>query len=115
MKKILCTLLFILISINTFSQRVTFAKGYYDSYNNPYVKTTIHNNTYKRIVSLVFTIEYDCSIWNLDHYKEIVIRTNISVGQYKTIEYYPPENSPYKPKRQILSKIIFSDGTYKEF
>lgn len=45
--------------MNAFSQKIVRAKGCYDSNNTPYIKTEILNNTWKDIVCIVFTIEYD--------------------------------------------------------
>ena len=115
MKKILCALLFILISMSAVSQKVLRAKGFYDSYNTPYIKTEILNNTWKDIVCLVFEIEYKFpSIYDPDRYKQISVRTNIDSGFKKVISYYPPKNY-YIPLHQRLIRVIFSDGTYKNF
>lgn len=113
MKKILLSLLISFISINCFSQKVLAAKGYYDSNNKPYIKTTIANDTWKDIVSLVFTIEYYCS-FDFDRYKQVVVKASILSGDTKVISYYPPSNY-YRPLHQRLTKVIFSDGSYKRF
>lgn len=115
MKKILCVLLLVLISTSAVSQKVLRAKGCYDSNNIPYVKTEILNNTWKNIVCLVFTIEYgDISEYDVNRYKEAVVKTYIESGTSKIITYYPPENY-VRPTRQTLSRVIFSDGSYKNF
>lgn len=115
MKKILCVLLLVLISTSAVSQKVLRAKGCYDSNNIPYVKTEILNNTWKDIVCLVFTIEYDyASEYDVNRYKEAVVKTYIKSGTSKIITYYPPKDY-FRPMRQTLSKVIFSDGSYKNF
>lgn len=115
MKKILCALLLVLISTSAVSQKVLRAKGCYDSNNIPYVKTKILNNTWKDIVCLVFTIEYEyASEYDVDRYKEAVVKTYIKSGTSKIITYYPPEDY-FRPMRQTLSRVIFSDGSYKNF
>ena len=114
MKKILCALLLVLISTSAVSQKVLRAKGCYDSNNTPYVKTEILNNTWKDIVCLVFTVEYDASEYDVNRYKEAVVKTYIESGTSKIITYYPPKNY-VRPMRQTLSKVIFSDGSYKNF
>lgn len=115
MKKILCALLLVLISTSAVSQKVLRAKGCYDSNNIPYVKTEILNNTWKDIVCLVFTIEYDyASAYDINRYKEAVVKTYIGSGASKTITYYPPVDY-VRPLRQTLSRVIFSDGSYKNF
>lgn len=115
MKKILCTLLLTLISVSAFSQKVVRAKGCYDPNNIPYIKTEILNNTWKDIVCLVFTVEYKFpSIYDVNRYREVVVKTYIESGTSKIITYYPPENY-FRPMRQTLSKVIFSDGSYKRF
>ena len=113
MKKILCALLLVLISTSAVSQKVLRAKGCYDSNNTPYVKTEILNNTWKDIVCLVFTVEY-ASEYDVNRYKEAVVKTYIESGTSKIITYYPPKNY-VRPMRQTLSKVIFSDGSYKNF
>ena len=114
MKKILCALLLTLISVSAFSQKVVRAKGCYDSNNTPYIKTEILNNTWKDIVCLVFTVEYETSKYDVNRYKEAVVKTYIESGTSKIITYYPPKNY-IRPMKQILSKVIFSDGSYKKF
>ena len=115
MKKILCALLLTLISVSTFSQKVVRAKGCYDSNNTPYVKTEIFNNTRKDIVCLVFTVEYVAGYYDdVYRYKEAVVKTYIKSGTSKIITYYPPKDY-VRPMRQTLSKVIFSDGSYKNF
>lgn len=114
MKKVLFIFILTLISISCFSQKVKVvkSKGYYDSNNTPYIKTTIANNTLKKIVCLVFTIEYNFpSIWDVERYKEVTVKTTIFPKTSKTISYYPPSNY-YRPLHQTLSRVIFSDGTY---
>ena len=115
MKKILCALLLVLISTSAVSQEVLRTKGCYDSDNIPYVKTAILNNTRKNIVCLVFTIEYEYpSKYDVNRYKDAVVKTYIKSGTSKIITYYPPENG-FRPIRQTLSRVIFSDGSYKDF
>ena len=115
MKKVLCTLLLALISVSTFSQKVVRAKGCYDSNNTPYIKTEILNNTWKDIVCLVFTVGYKyISEYDIDRYKEAVVKTYIESGTSKIITYYPPKDY-FRPISQTLSRVIFSDGSYKEF
>ena len=109
MKKILCALLLVLISTSAVSQKVLRAKGCYDSNNTPYIKTKILNDTWKDIVCLVYTSKYD-----VNRYKEAVVKTYIESGTSKIITYYPPKNY-IRPMRQTLSKVIFSDGSYKSF
>jgi len=112
MKKVLCALLFTLINVAAFSQKVVRAKGCYDSNNVPYIKTEILNNTWKDIVCLVFTVEYKTSTYDVNRYKEAVVKNFIESGASKIITYYPPKNY-VRPMRQTLSKVIFSDGSYK--
>lgn len=113
MKKILCALLLMLISISAFSQKVLRAKGCYDSDNTPYIKTQILNDTWKDIVCLVFTVEYGGThIYDVNRYKEAVVKTYVGSGLSKIITYYPPKNYT-KPMRQTLTRVIFSDGSYK--
>lgn len=115
MKKILCALLLVLISTSAVSQKVVRAKGCYDSNSTPYIKTEILNDTWKDIVCLVFIVEYKFpSEYDVNRYKEKVVKTYIESGTSKIITYYPPENY-YRPMRQTLSKVIFSDGSYKKF
>ena len=115
MRKILCALLLVLISTSAFSQKVLRAKGCYDSNNTPYIKTEILNDTWKDIVCLVFTIEYGyTSKYDVNRYKEAVVKTYIESGTSKIITYYPPKNY-IRPIRQTLSRVIFSDGSYKNF
>lgn len=115
MKKILCALLLVLISASVFSQKIVRAKGCYDSNNTPYIKTKVLNNTWKDIVCIVFTIEYDFpSKYDTDRYKEAVVKTYIESGTSKIINYYPLPNY-YRPLRQTLRRVIFSDGSYKNF
>ena len=115
MKKILCALLLALISAGVFSQKVLRAKGCCDSNNTPYIKTEILNNTWKDIVCLVFTVEYGyTSKYDVNRYKEAIVKTYIESGVSKIITYYPPKNY-IRPMRQTLSKVIFSDGSYKNF
>lgn len=115
MKKILFILLFALISVNVFSQKVFYAKSCYDSNNNLYVKTKILNDTWKDIVCIVFTVEYGyTSLYDINRFKEVVVRTSIPSGTIKVISYYPPKHC-LKPLRQSLSRVIFSDGTYKNY
>ncbi|MEE0488026.1 MAG: hypothetical protein UDK33_05330 [Prevotella sp.] len=115
MKKFLFILLFALISVNVFSQKVLRVKSCYDSNNNLYIKTQIVNDTWKDIVCIVFTIEYGyTSLYDTNRFKEVVVRTSILSGTTKVISYYPPEHY-LKPLRQSLSRVIFSDGTYKDY
>ena len=115
MKKILCALLLVLISTSAVSQKVLRAKGCYDSNNTPYIKTEILNNTSKDIVCLVLTVEYGyTSKYDVNRYKEAVVKTYIESGTSKITTYYPPKNY-VRPMRQTLSKVIFSDGSYKNF
>lgn len=115
MKKILLSLLFIFISIPSFSQKVVAAKKCYDSNNDPYVKVKVINNTWKDITCLVFRVEYGpMSKYDVNRFKNAVIKTNIESGFTKIITYYPPKNYA-QPIRQTLIKVIFSDGSYKNF
>ena len=114
MKKILC-ILFVLISMNVFSQKIISEQGSYDSNNTPYIKTTIVNNTWKDIVCIVFTVEYNFpSLYDVNRFKEVTVQTYIESGVTKTISYYPVRNY-YRPLRQKLFRVIFSDGSYKNF
>ena len=115
MKKLLCILLCAFISIGVHSQKVVRTKGCYDANNVAYIKTQIYNNTRKTIVSIVFTIEYEFpSMWDVDRYKQTIVKTYIKPGSSQIITYYPRQNY-YRPISQTLSRVIFSDGTYKEF
>lgn len=115
MKKIFLSLILAFISICGFSQRLAGSKLYYDSYNRPYVVSKITNPVYKKIVCIIFTIEYEYpSIWDVNRYKQVTIKTNIPIRTTKSISYYIPENT-YKPCRVSISKIIFSNGSYKEY
>ena len=115
MKKILCVLLLVLISTSAFSQKMLREKGCYDSNNIPYVKTEILNNTWKDIVCLVFIVEYEYpSKYDVNRYKEVVVKTRIGLRTSKIITYYPPQDY-FRPIGQSLSRVIFSDGSYKDF
>lgn len=115
MKKILFLTVFALISAFTFAQSVTYSKGLYDSYGNQYIKTTVQNTSNKTIVSLKFLIEYNYpSINDIRRYESTYVQTNISPRSSRTLTYYPPKKT-YKAIRQILSKVIYADGTYKEY
>ena len=115
MKKILFLAVFTLISVAAFSQRVTYSKGLYDSYNNQYIKTTVQNTSRKSVVCLEFIIEYDYpSRDDIRRYESTTVRVNITSGASKTFTYYPPKKS-FKAITQYLTKAIYSDGTYKEF
>ena len=115
MKKILLSLLFVLISIPSFSQKLVASKLKYDYDNNPYIISKIANTTYKRIVCIIFTIEYAYpDIWDINRYKEVKVKKTIPAKTSKIISYYVPKDI-YKPCTVHISKIIFSDGSYKEF
>ena len=115
MKKILLSLLISFISINCFSQKLIASKLKYDYDNNPYIISKIANTTYKRIVCIIFTIEYAYpDIWDINRYKEVKVKESISAKPSKIISYYVPKDT-YKPNTVYISKIIFSDGSYKEF
>lgn len=115
MKKVLLILLLLFISINIYAQKITATKSFYDCYNSKYVKTKVVNTSYKTIVCIVFEIEYrNSSMWDMPHYREISIKTNINPQTYRIITYYPPEDE-FETKYQYLKRIIFKDGTYKEY
>ena len=103
-----------LISISAFSQRLTYSKGLYDSFNRQYIKTTVQNTSKKTVVCIVFIVEYDYpSKSNIFRYESTSVRVNIPAGTSKTFTYYPPVKS-YKAIFHYISKVIYSDGTYKE-
>lgn len=108
-------LLLSFISMGVYSQRIIKTKKFCDSRNNIYVKTLIHNNTRKTITCLVFTIQYAYpSMWDTNQYKGITVKVNIKPGAYQIITYYPPENH-YEPIGHSLDRVIFYDGSYRDF
>lgn len=115
MKKFLFTLILALSSISMYSQSVRDTKSYYDSSNTKYVKTTIINTTYKTINCVVFTIIYQdpllISSWD---YEDVKVSVTVPPRSYKRISYYPPANK-YEAKEQYLKRIIFTDGTYRDY
>lgn len=115
MKKIILSLLLMLISISSFSQSFISTRLKYDSYNRPYITNKIANTTNKRIVCIIFTISYEYpSMWDVNRYKEVTVKTNIPARTSKTFSYYIP-NCEYRPYNVAFSKIIFSDGSYKTY
>lgn len=109
------TLLYV-VSIPTLAQRITYAKAKYDNNWNPYIVTTIYNSSNKTIVAVEFVVEYEYpSMWDVMRYKTTKVKVVITPKQSKTIKYYPPKDSNYKPIRQTLGKVLFSDGTIKEY
>lgn len=115
MKKILLSLLISFISIGCFSQKLVTSKLKYDCDNNPYIISKIANTTHKRIACIIFTIEYAYPyIWDINRYKEVKIKKSIPAKTSKIIFYYIPKDL-YRPITVCISKIIFSDGSYKEF
>lgn len=115
MKKILFSLVIMLISISAFSQRITYSKSLYDSFNRQYIKTTINNNSNKTVVCIVFTVEYNYpDNFDVRRYETTTVRVNITPRTSKTFTYYPPTKS-YKAIVHYISKVIYSDGTYKEY
>ena len=112
---IIFTLLYI-GSIPTLAQRITYAKAKYDNNWNPYIVTTIYNNSNKTIVAVEFVVEYEYpSMWDVMRYKTTKVDVVIKPKQSKTIKYYPPKDRNYKPIRQTLDKVLFSNGTIKEY
>lgn len=113
MKKIFILFAFMLVSVTAFSQRVTYSKGLYDSYNRQYIKTTVQNTSKKNVVCLEFLVQYDTQ--NVLYRCEYTsVRINIPAGTSKTFTYYPPA-STFKATVHYLTKVIYSDGTYREF
>lgn len=109
------TLLYV-VSIPTLAQRITYAKAKYDNNWNPYIVTTIYNSSNKTIVVVEFVVEYEYpSMWDVMRYKTTKVKVVITPKQSKTIKYYPPKDSNYKPIRQTLGKVLFSDGTIKKY
>lgn len=109
------TLLYV-VSIPTLAQRITYAKAKYDNNWNPYIVTTIYNNSNKTIVAVEFVVEYEYpSMWDVMRYKTTKVKAVITPKHSKTIKYYPPKDSNYKPIRQTLGKVLFSNGTIKEY
>lgn len=112
---IIFTLLYI-GSIPTLAQRITYAKAKYDNNWNPYIVTTIYNNSNKTIVAVEFVVEYEYpSMWDVMRYKTTKVDVVIKPKQSKTIKYYPPKDRNCKPIRQTLDKVLFSNGTIKEY
>lgn len=112
---IIFTLLYI-GSISILAQRITYAKAKYDNNWNPYIVTTIYNSSNKTIVAVEFVVEYEYpSMWDVMRYKTTKVNVVIKPKQSKTIKYYPPKDNNYKPIRQTLDKVLFSNGTIKEY
>lgn len=112
---IIFTLLYI-GSIPTLAQRITYAKAKYDNNWNPYIVITIYNSSNKTIVAVEFVVEYKYpSMWDVMRYKTTKVNVVIKPKQSKTIKYYPPKDGNYKPIRQTLDKVLFSNGTIKEY
>ena len=120
MKKILFTLLLILISISSYSQKLSNRHLYYDSNNEYYLTVRVRNTTNKTIMCIVVCVEYDGYEWDkytfqpsriLYSYK---IKTTVFPRYYRDLKFYP-DQLQYKPIKIKIYRVIFSDGTYKEF
>ena len=116
MKKILFTLLLMLISISSYSQKLSNRHIYYDSNNEYYLTVRLHNTANRTITC----VEYDGYEWNkytfrperiLYSYK---LKTTVFPGYHRDLKFYP-DQLQYKPIKIKIYRVIFDNGTYKEF
>lgn len=120
MKKILFTLLLMLISISSYSQKLSNKRLYYDSNNEYYLTARLHNTANKTIVCIVVYVEYDGYTWNKYTFKSQPIiygyklKTTVFPGYYRDFKFYP-DQLQYKPVKIKIHRVIFNNGTYKEF
>jgi hypothetical protein len=120
MKKVLFTLLVLLISISSYSQKLSNKHLCYDSNNEYYLTARLHNITNRTIVCIVVYVKYDGYIWDKYTYKpkpiiySYKLKTNISPGYYRDFKFYP-DQLQYKPIEFKIHRVIFANGTYKEF
>lgn len=122
MKKILLVLLFTLINVSVFSQKITKFTFGYDKNNELVCTIRISNSTYnKTIVCVIVEIQFEKTIWDkytlrpvypLISYK--LKNAQIPPRKYSECDFYP-DQCYGKPTKIKLKKIIFSDRTFKEY
>ena len=120
MKKILFTLLLMLISISSYSQKLSNKHLYYNSNNEYYLTARLYNTANRTIVCIVVYVEYDGYTWEEYTFKpkpiiySYKLKTNVFPGYYRDFEFYP-DQLQYKPIKFKIYRVIFDNGTYKEF
>lgn len=118
MKKILCALLLMLISVSSYSQRLSHTRLFYKSDNTYHIASRIHNTTNKTIVGIVVHVTYDGYTWTGYTAEPIIYTYNFEMrvfpGYYMDFKFQP-DQLQYKPTRLKLYRVIFSDGSYKNF
>lgn len=120
MKKILFTLLLMLISISSYSQKLSNRHLYYDSNNQYYLTARLYNDVNRTITCIVVHVEYDGYEFNEYTFKpkpiiySYKLKTTVFSGYYRDFKFYP-DQLQYKPVKIKIHRVIFDNGTYKEF
>lgn len=122
MKKILFILLLVLISINSYSQRITRFTFGYDEENELVCNVQVTNDKYdKTIVCVIVELQFEKLIWSKDLQRPIyplvsekLSGANIVPRSKSDCDFYPDQRYG-KPTKITLKKVIYNDRTYQEF
>lgn len=123
MKKILITLLLMFVSISGFSQKIisNFSIGY-DKNAEMYCSVRITNYSYnKTIVCVLIQLQFEKKVWDKYTQRPVyplilykLTDANIKPRNYRENQFYP-DQIYWKQTKVILKKIIYSDGSFKDF
>lgn len=122
MKKILSILLLILISISSYSQKLTKWKFGYNGNNELVCTTRISNLTYnKTIICVIVEVQFEKTIWDKYTFRPVyplisytLTGARIPPRKYSDCDFYPDQYYG-KPKKVRLKKVIFSDKSFIEY
>ena len=122
MKKLLFILLLVLISINSYSQKITRFTFGYDEDNELICNVQVTNSSYnKTIVCVIVELQFSKLIWSNDLQQPIyplvsykLSGANIPPRDKRDCDFYPDQRYG-KPTKITLKKVIYNDTTYQEF
>lgn len=110
-----------LISLNVFPQSISKREIKYDRNGELFCTIRVVNPTYKRIVCVIIQVQFEKTIWDKYTMRPVypiltykLTDANIPPRYYRECDFYP-EQIYKKPTKIKLKRVVFSDGTYKEY